>query len=97
MFRVSDGTGMPIQCQEKCVFPGSICLVSNTESVYLEPLSHGHTGWPVMTIVDGLPDIENVTDALKNGPYGKCVYESDNDVCDHQVIQILWAPLVSLT
>ena len=59
--------------------------VSDKESVYLDPVSHGNSGWPVETIVDGSPDIENVTDALRSGPYGKCVYESDNDVCDHQV------------
>jgi len=56
--------------------------------VYLDPVSHGNAGWPVETIVDGLPDIENVTDALKNGPYGLCVYESANDVCDNQVVNI---------
>ena len=56
--------------------------------VYLDPVSHGDTDWPVNTIVDGLPDMENVTEALKNGPYGMCVYESANDVCDNQVVNL---------
>lgn len=54
----------------------------------MEPVKHGNTGWPAETIVDGLPDIENITQALKNGPYGVCVYESPNDVCDNQVVNI---------
>ena len=48
-------------------------------------MCRGETGWPVRPLVDGIPDLENVTGALRTGPYGKCVYESDNDVCDHQV------------
>lgn len=51
-------------------------------------MSQGHTGWPVKPLVDGVPDIENVTEALATGPYGRCVYECDNDVCDNQVVNI---------
>ena len=56
--------------------------------VYFDPVARGADGWPMNTIVDGIPDIENVTEALTTGPYGKCVYESDNDVCDHQVVNL---------
>jgi len=44
----------------------------------------GDKGWPVSVICDTV-DIENVTDALKTGPYGRCVYDMDNDVMSHQV------------
>ncbi|KAG9317597.1 hypothetical protein JVU11DRAFT_1806 [Chiua virens] len=69
------------------------CPVENecpysAKKIYLDPVAQGNTGWPANTIVDGIPDIENITAALQNGPYGKCVYESDNDVCDHQVVNI---------
>lgn len=57
-------------------------------SVYLDPLTQANNSWPVSTIVDGIPDLENVTEALQNGPYGLCVYESANDVCDNQVVNI---------
>jgi hypothetical protein len=56
--------------------------------VYLDPVANGNTGWPAETLVDGVPDIENITEALKTGPYGLCVYESANDVCDHQVVNM---------
>lgn len=54
-------------------------------SVYLDRVASGYTSWPVRPLVDEIPDIENITEALTHGPYGKCVYESDNDVCDNQV------------
>ncbi|KAL0484745.1 oxidoreductase [Acrasis kona] len=63
----------------------------SAKKIYLEPLvKSGHTAWPVNVIVsDGsLPDIENVTKALEEGPYGRCAYKCDNDVVDNQVVNL---------
>ncbi|KAJ2891536.1 hypothetical protein IWW38_003577, partial [Coemansia aciculifera] len=51
----------------------------SAKKIYLEPAQQGHKGWPVDVIVDDIVDIESVADALKTGPYGRCVYECDND------------------
>ncbi|CAG8500992.1 1659_t:CDS:10 [Gigaspora rosea] len=50
----------------------------------------GVVSWPVNVVTD-IPDIENLTNALKNGPYGRCVYECDNDVADNQVVNLEFA------
>ncbi|KAF8743796.1 hypothetical protein AX14_000212 [Amanita brunnescens Koide BX004] len=60
----------------------------SAKKIYLDAVARGNKDWPVNVLVDGIPDIENVTHALKTGPYGKCVYESPNDVCDHQVVNL---------
>ncbi|KIL68156.1 hypothetical protein M378DRAFT_72132 [Amanita muscaria Koide BX008] len=60
----------------------------SAKKIYYDSLMQGNKGWPVNVLVDGVPDIENVTGALRTGPYGKCVYESPNDVCDHQVVNL---------
>lgn len=45
------------------------------------------TGWPVNTITDSL-SYEGRFNAIKTGPYGRCVYHYENNVVDHQVVTL---------
>ena len=47
----------------------------------------GNTGWPV-DVLTPEPDEKSVRRAIGTGPYGRCVYRCDNDVVDHQVVNI---------
>jgi predicted dehydrogenase len=44
-----------------------------------------YRGWPLSVVAQD-PTPENLLGALKEGPYGRCVYHCDNDVVDHQVV-----------
>ncbi|MBM4019011.1 MAG: Gfo/Idh/MocA family oxidoreductase [Planctomycetes bacterium] len=57
--------------------------------IYLERVAGGYTGWPVDMLT---PDVTaaGVTEALRTGPYGRCVYACDNDAVDHQVVNMLF-------
>ena len=44
----------------------------------------GDIEFPVGVISTAL-DIESVTGVLRTGPYGRCVYDMDNDVVSQQV------------
>ncbi|MEV6424578.1 Gfo/Idh/MocA family oxidoreductase [Streptomyces sp. NPDC051662] len=41
--------------------------------------------WPLSAVTDEHTEA-GVLDALRDGPYGRCVYACDNDVVDHQVV-----------
>jgi len=60
----------------------------SARKIYLGRLERGDTLWPVGVLTPE-PTVESVTEALRTGPYGRCVYECDNDVVDHQVVN-LW-------
>lgn len=44
-----------------------------------------NTSWPVNVITEDFTE-EGRLRALRDGPYGRCVYHCDNDVVDHQVV-----------
>ena len=53
-------------------------------------------GWP-SNILHPQPTPENITEILKTSNYGKCVYRMDNDVVDHQVVNMLLDDGVTVT
>ena len=40
--------------------------------------------WPTIALTSEQTE-KGVLEAIRTGPYGRCVYRCDNDVCDHQV------------
>ncbi|MFG3000379.1 Gfo/Idh/MocA family protein [Streptomyces sp. NPDC048340] len=52
---------------------------------YGDRLAEGRHGWPLSVLVDEFTPRALET-ALREGPYGRCVYACDNDVVDHQVV-----------
>jgi predicted dehydrogenase len=68
------------------------CSVESTcpysaKRIYFSRLRKGETDWPLNVVVPN-PTEERLTEALKTGPYGRCVYTCDNDVVDHQVVNM---------
>lgn len=69
--------------KENCPYDAEKIYLTNEETGVL----HGHDGWPcnVLTLH---PTKETILEALKTGPYGRCVYACDNDVVDNQVVNM---------
>ena len=51
-------------------------------------VNKGENGWPV-NVLHSEPTEENIMKSLKIGPYGRCVYYCDNDVVDHQIVNLI--------
>jgi predicted dehydrogenase len=57
----------------------------------------GYSGWPLTVITGGDPTPEKIERALREGPYGRCVYHCDNDVVDHQVVLMQFEDDITVT
>jgi len=63
---------------------------------YGELLRRGEHGWPLSVVVDEFTPAA-LDEALRDGPYGRCVYACDNDVVDHQVVALEFPGAVTAT
>jgi predicted dehydrogenase len=80
----------PTSIEETCPY--------SAQKIYLNRLAAGQTGWP-LDILALHPTAESIHEALRTGPYGRCVYACDNNVVDHQVVNLQFAggPTASFT
>lgn len=78
--------GSALRCLDGCRVKDSCPF--DAERFYLtNGVCKGKTDWPVNVLcVD--PDEASVRKALQTGPYGRCVYHCDNNVVDHQVVNL---------
>ena len=76
----------PAEAAARCVDCSlkNSCTYSATR-FYGGLLQSGSQGWPLDVLVDDFTPAD-LDRALSVGPYGRCVYACDNDVCDHQVV-----------
>lgn len=81
--------GAATRCMEQCQAKDDCPF--DAEKIYLLDkkigAKNGNTGWP-LNVLTLHPTVESVTEAIKTGPYGRCVYACDNNVVDHQVVNL---------
>lgn len=71
------------QVKEHCPYDAEKIYMTNKRTGIL----NGRTGWPLDVLAIN-PSVETITEAIKTGPYGRCVYHCDNNVVDHQVVNM---------
>ncbi len=69
----------PTHIAQECAY--SAC------KIYYNFLNENRLGWPLDVVVE-TPTSATLEFALKTGPYGRCVFACDNDVMDHQSVNI---------
>ena len=75
-------TGATTRCTDGC--PAAPECPFDAQRIYLDM---SRTGWPIHVITDD-PTLEGRTQALQEGPYGRCVYTAGSDVVDHQTVSM---------
>lgn len=72
--------GAPQRCLDGC--PAAADCAFYAPRFYVEALAGVET-WPISVLTTD-PSPQGRLEALRAGPYGRCVYHCDNDVVDHQ-------------
>lgn len=78
--------------KEKCPYDAEKIYLTNEGT----GVCKGQTGWPV-DVLSEHPTRETILEAIRTGPYGRCVYRCDNDVVDNQVVNLQMESGAALT
>ena len=78
----------PAGAADRCVdCPVEASCPYSAPRLYRGLLEAGQHRWPLSTVVDDFTPAA-LDEALRSGPYGRCVYACDNDAVDHQVVAL---------
>ncbi len=82
--------GAAMRCLDGCAVKADCPF--DAEKIYitdaLTGFRHSERDWPC-SVLTPVHTEEAVYQALREGPYGRCVYHCDNNVVDHQVVNLL--------
>ncbi len=80
LFKLANApAGAPLHCTDGC--PAADECPFYAPRLY----ANDRTGWP-FDVVTPKATVEDRLHALETGPYGRCVFHSDNNVVDHQTV-----------
>lgn len=81
--------GAATRCLDGC--KGKEGCPFDAEKIYITDaktgVASGKTTWP-LDVLALHPTRENIMEAIRTGPYGRCVFHCDNNVVDHQVVNL---------
>lgn len=82
----------PAEAADRCVeCPLEPTCAYSAKRLYLSCLGDpGSEFWPLSAVTEDHTEA-GVLESLRTGPYGRCVYDCDNDVVDHQVVSMEFA------
>lgn len=80
--------GAPDRCVKGC--PVADTCHYNAKKLYFDDKDNLWFRSVAAQTID-MPTDEQVMEAITYGPYGRCVYQCDNDVVDHQVVNMQFA------
>lgn len=79
-------------CKGECPYDAEKIYITNART----GIQAGKTGWP-NCVLTADPTEDSLYAAIRTGPYGRCVFHCDNDVADHQTVNLEFANHVYAT
>lgn len=71
------------KAKESCPYDAEKIYLTNKDTGIL----CGNVEWPIDVLAEN-PTEEKIRHAIETGPYGICVFHCDNDVVDHQIVNM---------